>query len=59
MRYYLFYYVFHLLISINIYDFATNGEDYQGHYKLNKRENDQVAKWGNSVILILNSTQTM
>jgi hypothetical protein len=56
MRYYLFYYVFHLLISINIYDFATNGEDYQGHYKLNKRENDQVAKWGNSVILILNTT---
>ena len=31
---------FHLMISINIYDFASNGEDYQ----LNKGENDQVAK---------------
>ena len=27
-----------------------------GHFQLNKRENDQVAKLGNSVILILNTT---
>ena len=26
-----------------------------GHFQLNKRENDQVAKLGNSVILILNT----
>ena len=34
-------YVFHVMIYINIYDFASNEEDYQ----LNKRPNDQVAKW--------------
>jgi hypothetical protein len=28
----------------HLYDFASNGEDYQGHYQLNKGENDQVAK---------------
>ena len=39
-----FSYAFHLMISINIYDIASNGGDYQGHYQLNKRENDQVAK---------------
>jgi hypothetical protein len=32
------------MIYINIYDFASNEEDYQGHYQLNKRENDEVAK---------------
>ena len=38
------FYVFHSMIYINIYDFASNEEDYQGHYQLNKRENDEVAK---------------
>ena len=40
----------------HLYDFASNGEDYQGHYQLNKGENDQVAKQGNSVIVFVNTT---
>ena len=36
----------------HLYDVASNGEDYQ----LNKGENDQVAKQGNSVIVFVNTT---